>query len=105
MEETEVLQTSGLRSRRGFAAMDKEKQRAIASKGGKSAHAQGVAHTFTPAQAKAAGRKGGRAAHARGKAHRFTHEQAVEAGKKGGRARKATLDAKEAVNESPSPTQ
>lgn len=48
---------------RGFAAMDPEKQKAIASKGGKAAHAQGTAHQWTPAEAKIAGRKGGSAQH------------------------------------------
>jgi len=47
------------RTNRGFAAMDPEKQRKIASKGGKAAHAKGTAHEFTPEEAKAAGRKGG----------------------------------------------
>jgi general stress protein YciG len=46
-------------SKRGFAAMDKEKVREIARRGGKNAHAQGTAHQFTPEEAKAAGRKGG----------------------------------------------
>lgn len=46
-------------SRRGFASMDPEKQRAIASKGGKAAHAKGTAHEFTPDEARDAGRKGG----------------------------------------------
>jgi general stress protein YciG len=46
-------------SRRGFASMDPEKQRAIASKGGKAAHAKGTAHEFTPEEAREAGRKGG----------------------------------------------
>ena len=46
-------------SRRGFASMDKEKQREIASKGGKAAHAKGPAHEFTPEEAREAGRKGG----------------------------------------------
>jgi uncharacterized protein len=41
--------------------MDKEKQRAIASKGGKAAHAKGTAHEFTPDEARSAGRKGGEA--------------------------------------------
>jgi len=72
---------------RGFAAMDPEKQRAIASKGGKAAHAKGTAHRFTPAEASEAGRKGGRAAHARGTAHRFTTEEASKAGRKGGSSR------------------
>lgn len=51
----------GRPSRRGFAAMDPEKQRAIASMGGKAAHAKGTAHQFTSEEARAAGRKGGAA--------------------------------------------
>lgn len=39
--------------------MDPDKQRAIASKGGKAAHAQGRAHEFTPEEARVAGSKGG----------------------------------------------
>lgn len=46
-------------SRRGFAAMDEEKQREIAAKGGRAAHAKGVAHQFTSEEARKAGRKGG----------------------------------------------
>ncbi|HLQ24658.1 MAG TPA: KGG domain-containing protein [Acidiferrobacterales bacterium] len=46
---------------RGFAAMDHEKQREIASKGGKAAHEKGTAHEFTPEEAREAGRKGGEA--------------------------------------------
>src|SRR5437660_2726238 len=77
------------KSRRGFASMDPEKRREIASKGGKAAHAQGSAHEFTPEEARIAGRKGGEAAHARGTAHQFTPEEAREAGRKGGQARSA----------------
>jgi general stress protein YciG len=44
---------------RGFAAMSKEQQREIASKGGRSAHAHGTAHEFTSEEARVAGRKGG----------------------------------------------
>lgn len=47
------------RGGRGFASMDSDKQRAIASKGGKAAHAKGTAHEFTPEEAREAGRKGG----------------------------------------------
>lgn len=47
-------------SRRGFASMDPEKQREIASKGGHAAHEKGTAHEFTSEEARAAGRKGGR---------------------------------------------
>lgn len=46
-------------SKRGFASMSPEKQREIASKGGKAAHVKGTAHQFTTEEATAAGRKGG----------------------------------------------
>ena len=46
-------------SSRGFASMDREKQKEIARKGGRAAHAKGTAHEFTPDEARAAGRKGG----------------------------------------------
>ncbi|WP_299539920.1 KGG domain-containing protein [uncultured Herbaspirillum sp.] len=52
-------------SNRGFAAMDKEKQRQIASMGGKAAHAKGAAHEFSSAEAREAGRKGGLNSHGR----------------------------------------
>ena len=48
------------RSKRGFAAMSPEKQRAIASKGGQAAHRKGTAHEFTPEEARKAGRLGGK---------------------------------------------
>ena len=47
--------------KRGFASMSKEKQKQIASKGGKAAHEKGTAHQFTPEEAREAGRKGGQA--------------------------------------------
>ena len=46
---------------RGFGAMDPDKQREIASKGGQAAHEQGTAHEFTSEEAREAGRKGGEA--------------------------------------------
>ena len=46
-------------SKRGFASMDPSKQREIASKGGRAAHAKGTAHEFTSDEARVAGRKGG----------------------------------------------
>jgi general stress protein YciG len=49
------------KAKRGFAAMDPETQRAIASKGGKAAHSHGAAHEFTVDEARKAGRKGGKA--------------------------------------------
>ena len=43
--------------------MDRDKQREIASKGGKAAHKKGSAHEWTREEAQAAGRKGGLAGH------------------------------------------
>lgn len=51
---------------RGFASMDRSKQREIASKGGKAAHQKGTAHEWTSEEAREAGRKGGMASHRRG---------------------------------------
>lgn len=48
------------KSKRGFASMDPERQREIASNGGKTSHAKGKAHKFTPEEAREAGRKGGK---------------------------------------------
>ena len=50
---------------RGFASMDRAKQREIASKGGKAAHQKGTAHEWTSEEARDAGRKGGLASHRR----------------------------------------
>jgi general stress protein YciG len=67
-------------SNRGFASMDEDKQREIASQGGKAAHAKGTAHEFDSQSASEAGK----AAHAKGNAHEFNSEEAAEAGRKGG---------------------
>jgi len=56
-------------SKRGFASMDNDKQRLIASKGGRAAHAKGTAHEWTKEEARAAGRKGGES---RGTRHHST---------------------------------
>jgi general stress protein YciG len=50
---------------RGFASMNRSKQREIASKGGKAAHQKGTAHEWTREEAREAGRKGGMASHRR----------------------------------------
>ncbi|SHG52252.1 KGG domain-containing protein [Massilia sp. CF038] len=42
-------------SNRGFASMDPERQREIASEGGKAAHEKGTAHEFTSEEARRAG--------------------------------------------------
>src|ERR671912_1547752 len=49
------------KERRGFASMSPEKQREIASKGGRAAHQKGTAHEWTSDEAREAGRKGGMA--------------------------------------------
>ena len=71
--------TSGGRARRGFASMDPEKQREIASKGGHAAHERGTAHEFSRDEARAAGRKGGETV-SRDRKHM------AEIGRKGGEA-------------------
>ena len=50
---------------RGFASMDRAKQREIASKGGRAAHQKGAAHEWTSEEARQAGRKGGAASRRR----------------------------------------
>jgi general stress protein YciG len=68
------------RSNRGFASMDREKQREIASKGGRAAHAKGTAHEFDSGEARDAGRKGGMAV-----SRNREHMAAI--GRRGGEAR------------------
>jgi uncharacterized protein len=76
------------KSKRGFASMDPEAQREIASKGGRSAHAQGVAHEFeSNEKAREAGRKGG-------KSVSRNREHMSEIGRLGGRAKKKARDPK-----------
>ena len=57
IQRNESNETS--RSSRGFASMNTERQREIARKGGRAAHAKGTAHEFTADEARAAGQKGG----------------------------------------------
>lgn len=75
--------TISRRSLRGFASMDKERQREIASRGGRAAHQKGTAHEFSSTEATMAAKKG----HEQGTAHEFTSEEARVAGRKGGLAR------------------
>lgn len=46
---------SGGTKNRGFASMDPQRQREIASQGGKAAHQKGTAHEFTSEEARRAG--------------------------------------------------
>jgi uncharacterized protein len=66
-------------SERGFASMDEDKQREIASKGGVASHETGHAHEFTSEEAREAGRKGGEAVSQ-------DREHMAEIGRKGGEA-------------------
>jgi len=59
----QVGRTQSITSKRGFASMDAKEQREIASKGGKAAHEQGVAHEWDSKEAREAGKKGGLASH------------------------------------------
>lgn len=68
--------------RRGFASLAKERMREIASQGGKTAHAVGRAHRFTPDTGRAAAALGGR--------HDVEHMRRI--GRKGG-LRRATNEA------------
>ena len=70
------------RSNRGFASMDREKQRQIASKGGRAAHEKGTAHEWSSDEAREAGRRGGEAV-SRDRAHMSA------IGREGGEARGA----------------
>jgi general stress protein YciG len=65
IEEFNLPGQSVAKQDRGFASMDRDKQRRIASQGGKIAHLKGTAHEWTPEEARAAGRKGGAASHRR----------------------------------------
>lgn len=64
---------------RGFAAMDPERQRRIASEGGRAAHRQGVAHEWSKEEAREAGRKGGQKVSQ-------NREHMSEIGRKGGQS-------------------
>ena len=59
-------QNQGSTRKRGFASMDENKQREIASQGGKAAHEKGSAHEFSSEEAREAGRKGGQNSHGGG---------------------------------------
>lgn len=80
-------------SKRGFASMDAAKQREIASKGGRAAHAKGTAHEFTSDEARVAGRKGGEAV-SRDRAHM------AAIGREGGHSRGARARAAAGSNTS-----
>jgi general stress protein YciG len=80
------------KSRRGFASMDRERQREIASKGGRAAHAKGTAHEWSSDEARVAGQKGGVAV-SRDRAHM------AAIGREGGESRSGAARAARAANQ------
>ena len=75
-------QKSGGPAKRGFAAMDENQQREIASKGGQAAHQKGTAHEFDSEEARRAGQKGGEAVSR-------NREHMADIGRKGGESRQS----------------
>lgn len=73
---------SGGPAKRGFAAMDENQQREIASKGGQAAHQKGTAHEFDSEEARRAGQKGGEAVSR-------DREHMADIGRKGGESRQS----------------
>ena len=71
--------SQGNTSNRGFASMDPERQREIASEGGRAAHEKGTAHEFDSEEARQAGRKGGEVVSQ-------NREHMAEIGRKGGQS-------------------
>ena len=74
---------------RGFASMDRNKQKEIASKGGKAAHQKGTAHEWTSEEAREAGRKGGMASHRRKQEQQQRSEGVDDSSSSGGGERGA----------------
>lgn len=62
MSKTEKTKAKKSGAKRGFAAMDPERQREIARMGGRAVTEKGTRHAFTPEEARAAGRLGGKRA-------------------------------------------
>jgi uncharacterized protein len=74
------------KSKRGFASMDPEKQRAIARKGGQSVPAERRSFSQNAALAASAGRKGGMSVDPAKRSFSKDHALASKAGSKGGHA-------------------
>lgn len=85
---------------RGFAGMDPQRQREIASKGGKSVPAEERSFSRNHDLAAQAGRKGGKSVPAGERSFSRNHSLAVEAGRKGGRSRGTPVPTPEESDES-----
>ncbi len=57
---TQTAKPGNLIHKRGFASFSPEKRRAVASKAGKTAHANGTAHKWTSEEARRVGKIGGK---------------------------------------------
>lgn len=91
---TGTAQKSGTPAKRGFAAMDQNQQREIASKGGQAAHQKGTAHEFDSEEARRAGQKGGEAVSR-------DREHMADIGRKGGESRQSANRAAAAAAAAP----
>jgi len=77
-------------SKKGFASLTPEQRKAIARQGGLAATARGVAHKFTPEEARKAGHLSG---------SKYSKEYLAELGRKGGLAKqRKILEAKQGKN-------
>lgn len=74
MTTTTSAPTAKPKGKQGFASMDHEKQRLIASLGGKTAHRVGTAHEWTSEEASLAGKKAA-ISRRRGAQRRFMEER------------------------------
>ena len=81
MNDAPIGRMTERKERRGFASMTPEKQREIASKGGRAAHQKGTAHEWTSEEARSAGRKGGQIS--RGGRGRLADEQSPDTAEQG----------------------
>lgn len=81
-QKADAGNTQKSNAKRGFAAMDAEQQRQIASKGGQAAHQKGTAHEFDSEEARRAGKKGGVAVSR-------DREHMAAIGRKGGESRQS----------------
>ena len=73
--ENNQNQDNNKSDKRGFASMDENKQREIASEGGKAAHESGNAHEWDSEEARAAGQKGGKASHGGGRSQSSSQDE------------------------------
>jgi general stress protein YciG len=84
------------KSKRGFASMDPEKQRAIARKGGQSVPDEKRSFSQSPDLAARAGQKGGQSVNPAKRSFSKNPELASAAGKKGGHASHGKKDKEKA---------